>query len=901
MKKLMPTLEKWIGKPQRTASHTRFGIIMLKFLVTALLFFTVASTALGDIYYEKVGTYTFTFSIETNGCARICSPCSIDELKLLGPDKVVPGVAPVPTGKLIIPALLGDKKVDSIGLAAFANCRDVVQIVIPDEVVHIGEGAFYGCTNLIDITLPKALKEIKDGAFYKCRNLKNLLLPEKTKYLGEKLVHGCDALEHIKIPASLASACNFSNLKGLKSVWFDDGVRHISSAMFSGCENITEVRLPSSLRSIGSGAFQNCKGLEKISLPDGMDVIEAVAFQGCSQLETCRIPRSVSFLDATAFEETNLDFVKADDGAVWTDGWIVKWDSPNSVNIVFKKGESPRIARNAMNISPCKFNITYDSSLYADECAKKLEEIGGGPLFWNPASTNIQEIVINSPIRTLESKSGFSFFKGCVGLRKIVLPDTVTNIPYAVFDGCVNLDKITFPKDYIPPRVHDYLPAGCTNLLHNVAYKDEESMVGALAYMELFYEDDLLKQDDRSDGYVGDYRFKAVLKRLNRYVAEHPNCYTIEMQNALRKLSDTLFSYVVWPVDNMKRNDFTPIYMLLSGEKSEKQKIWDSLSDEAKQELFVRARYNMVQVCELFANAYDFPYACKCLLDYWIDGNATFKRVDMYKRMARYYARVMTLYAKGSDGYTGAKDEMLGCLQKISDMGYERQAELLQIELERGIAPKDSQSVVKKSCTGTGWFFNSNHVATCWHVIDGCKSISIEVDGVKFPAQVVAKDTANDIADLRIGQCNVRHTYLPIKARVAKISDKVFTIGYPLASILGQAQKYTEGTVSAVSGIGNDGRYYQISTPIQPGNSGGALVDERGNVVGLTSSALNAIKTATIVGALPQNVNYAIKVRYLVALLEDSSIYFSVDDVAHNDRQQLVEYVSAATVLIIAE
>jgi len=898
MKKLMPTIEKCIGKPQRTASHTRFGIIMLKFLVTALLFFTVASTALGDIYYEQVGPYTFAFSIETNGCARICNPCSIDELKLLGPDKVVPGIAPVPTGKLIIPALLGGKKVDSIGLAAFANCRDVVQIVIPDEVVHIGEGAFYGCTNLIDITLPKALKEIEAGAFYNCRNLKNFLLPEKTKYLGEKLVEGCDALERIKIPASLARSCKFSNLRGLKSVWFDDGTRSIWSEMFCGCENITEVRLPESLRSIWSGAFRNCKGLEKIVLPDGLEVIEAGAFQGCSRLKTCRIPRSVRFLEATAFEETNLDFVKDDDGTVWKDGWIVKWDSPDSVHIVFKKGESRGIARNAMNISSCKFNITYDSSLSADECAKKLEEIGGGPLFGNPASTNIQAIVINSPIRTLESKSGRSFFKGCVGLRKIVLPNTITNIPYAAFRDCVNLDKITFPNDYIPPLIHDYLPAGCTNLLHNVAYKDEESIVGALAYMELFYEDDLLKQ---YNGNVGNSRFKAVLARLKRYVADHPNCHTIEMQKALWKLSNSLFIYVTWPIHHMKSNSFTPVTMLLSGEKSDKQEIWDSLSDEAKQGLFVRARYNMVQVCELFAKAYDYPYACKRLLDYWIDENATFKRVDMYKRMARYYARVMSLYAKGSDGYSGAKDEMLSCLQKISDMGYERQAELLQIELERGIAPKDSQSVVKKSCTGTGWFFNSNHVATCWHVINGYKSVSIEVEGVKFPAQVVAKDPANDVAVLRIEQCNVRHTYLPIKARVAKISDKVFTIGYPLASILGQAQKYTEGTVSAVSGIGNDGRYYQISTPIQPGNSGGALVDERGNVVGLTSSALNAIKTATIVGALPQNVNYAIKVRYLVALLEDSSIYFSVDDVAHNDRQQLVEYVSAATVLIIAE
>lgn len=103
-----------------------------------------------------------------------------------------------------------------------------------------------------------------------------------------------------------------------------------------------------------------------------------------------------------------------------------------------------------------------------------------------------------------------------------------------------------------------------------------------------------------------------------------------------------------------------------------------------------------------------------------------------------------------------------------------------------------------------------------------------------------------------------------------------------------------------MSGIANDGRYFQISVPIQPGNSGGPLVDERGNVVGLTSSTLDALITAKATGAIPQNVNYAIKVRYLADILDDLNIEYTraSDNEKSNDP---VEDVAKATVLVIAE
>jgi S1-C subfamily serine protease len=92
-----------------------------------------------------------------------------------------------------------------------------------------------------------------------------------------------------------------------------------------------------------------------------------------------------------------------------------------------------------------------------------------------------------------------------------------------------------------------------------------------------------------------------------------------------------------------------------------------------------------------------------------------------------------------------------------------------------------------------------------------------------------------------------------------KLGDSVFTIGFPNTDLQGVAPKLTKGEISSLAGIRDNPRYFQISVPVQPGNSGGALVDERGNVVGIVASRLNDVATYEASGALPQNVNYAVK------------------------------------------
>src|SRR6202044_2087941 len=100
------------------------------------------------------------------------------------------------------------------------------------------------------------------------------------------------------------------------------------------------------------------------------------------------------------------------------------------------------------------------------------------------------------------------------------------------------------------------------------------------------------------------------------------------------------------------------------------------------------------------------------------------------------------------------------------------------------------------------------------------------------------------------------------------LGDTVATIGFPDPGLQGFAPKLAKGEIASLSGAGDDTRYFQISVPVQPGNSGGALVDEHGNVVGIVSAKLDEAIALAASGALPKNVNYAIKSSFLLGFLE---------------------------------
>lgn len=222
---------------------------------------------------------------------------------------------------------------------------------------------------------------------------------------------------------------------------------------------------------------------------------------------------------------------------------------------------------------------------------------------------------------------------------------------------------------------------------------------------------------------------------------------------------------------------------------------------------------------------------------------------------------------------------------------------LMDRYIPKSEAPKEDVDALSIKC-GTGWFVSGEMIVTCKHVIDGSTNITIQCkSGNVFEAEVIAMSSRHDLALLRAKGAEWE-SKMPIQTTMEKLSSKVCTIGYPSPYLLGPDQKYSEGVISSNSGLLGDATQYQISVPIQPGNSGGALMNENGCVVGVTSSTLNAVATAKHMGFVPQSVNYAIKARYAVDMLEENGIAY---DKELQEGVDPIENLAAATVLIIVK
>ena len=136
--------------------------------------------------------------------------------------------------------------------------------------------------------------------------------------------------------------------------------------------------------------------------------------------------------------------------------------------------------------------------------------------------------------------------------------------------------------------------------------------------------------------------------------------------------------------------------------------------------------------------------------------------------------------------------------------------------------------------TGTGFLFSSSdYVITSYHVVHGAKSIRVRLlNGEKIDATVALKDTNNDLAVLKLSQPPASRQNIIVlgNSSSVKTGDRVFTYGFPLVDLLGDAEpRYSEGFINSLSGISNDPRLFQVSIPIQPGNSGGPVFNEKEN------------------------------------------------------------------------
>lgn len=194
---------------------------------------------------------------------------------------------------------------------------------------------------------------------------------------------------------------------------------------------------------------------------------------------------------------------------------------------------------------------------------------------------------------------------------------------------------------------------------------------------------------------------------------------------------------------------------------------------------------------------------------------------------------------------------------KLREIGFDVE----EVNLEDGIGGSQ----------GTGFVIHPDgYVLTCAHVVKKDSRATVWLSGTRFETEVVHQDADKDLAVLKLAGCTS-----PLEALAFDFTgdyhmgDEVYTIGFPLSNILGNAPRLNKGLLSSTVGMKDDPEFVQVSAEIQPGNSGGPLLNESGAVVGVMQATLNPLSVMQKTGgSLPQNVNFAVKAPVVKAFIE---------------------------------
>lgn len=222
---------------------------------------------------------------------------------------------------------------------------------------------------------------------------------------------------------------------------------------------------------------------------------------------------------------------------------------------------------------------------------------------------------------------------------------------------------------------------------------------------------------------------------------------------------------------------------------------------------------------------------------------------------------------------------LANCVTRVKADGLSKAGDFTKIAAKPQATPdKQAPSAGSKAArakSGTGFVVSANgHIVTNNHVIDGCVGdIKGNLTGeAAMTLRVVSSDANNDLALLQAPSATTFKDFVRIRDRSIRSGDSVVAIGFPYHGMLTSDFTVTTGIVSSLSGMRNDTRFLQISAPVQPGNSGGPLFDATGQVVGVVTRKIDALRIAVATGNIPENINFAIKTGVLRDFLDNSVV-----------------------------
>jgi TPR repeat protein/S1-C subfamily serine protease len=298
------------------------------------------------------------------------------------------------------------------------------------------------------------------------------------------------------------------------------------------------------------------------------------------------------------------------------------------------------------------------------------------------------------------------------------------------------------------------------------------------------------------------------------------------------------------------------------------------------------------------------PFALNLIGVYYEDGLV----VMQDEKTAYAYYSLATSYSGGKVGKKN-RDRLGGYLSK-NDIEEGRKIALTLKRTIEGANDEPKQSGSKSSesdqsandtlrGSGSGFIVSENgYIVTCNHVINGASKIVVVINKKEYAAKLSNKDEYNDIALLKI---DGNFSFLKFaQSNSAKIGSDVFTIGFPNPALQGVNQKVTKGNINALTGFQDDFRLFEISVPVQPGNSGGPLLNENGEIIGIIVAVLKAETAFKITGSLPQNVNYALKSNYVQAIVDSVQDAKYPNKETGGDKGDIIGQTEKSVVMILA-
>ena len=206
--------------------------------------------------------------------------------------------------------------------------------------------------------------------------------------------------------------------------------------------------------------------------------------------------------------------------------------------------------------------------------------------------------------------------------------------------------------------------------------------------------------------------------------------------------------------------------------------------------------------------------------------------------------------------------------------------------------PQDDET--REAASGSGFAVSSDgYVITNNHVIEGCQEVAIYHGGRAVPVTVITYDLQNDLALLK-GDFTPR-TVFALSGDQPELLQDIYVAGYPFGNEVSSSIKVTKGIISSLAGIGNNFSNIQIDAALQVGNSGGPILDEMGNIVGVAVSKLDARYMYENFGTIPENTNFGIKANVVRNILDSNGVSSPSPNRSEITRTELGSLITGGT------